>query len=177
MFLSKFLIGGLILLRLCYDDTDPCEKFNLKDPYEMNIYAIPMIVNIHDGQMMIYDGSEGIPVTMSFDSATINKTIVVKFYKKHCGNIMSQPMEYRYLIRRDWIESQIGGIWEIHVDNSYDEILIDLQYEGDLNFSDKTHIPNEEIRTWLNSNGNFVYPFYICLKGGRLSFFPSSCKP
>jgi len=171
MFVSKILILGFILLFLnfCDEETDPCLERALADPFEMNLYFEPFLV---DSLANPVKNATSFFLHEILACNHMNRTILITCYKKHCGGQLGGPMKFRYAIRIPFIESQLGGQWSVNVANETEELWIDIQYEDESHISESIHVTYKEFHTHSNDLEKFIWPFYICPPNGNLSFSP-----
>jgi len=165
MLLSRVLIFGFILLflKIC-DDTDPCLEKAIPDPFNMDILVKAVICGEGGDHWQNDD-----PDFPGFPEELQNKVILITFYKKHCGGQLSRPMNYQYVIREKWIESQNLGTWSILVTNEEEELIVDIKYEGEQSVAASRHFDFLDFVANRYPDDKFSITYYIFFKNGRLS--------
>ncbi len=170
MLFSRIFIFGFILLffKLC-DETDPCLEKALDDPYEMPIYFNWLL------ELGTKKYNSGDPDVPAIPEELLNKTIIITFYKKHCGGQLSHPMTYQYVVNEKWIKKEGIGKWSINVLNEEEELIIDLKYK-DEPVAASNKIPQSNFSFYINKNGNFVKDCYFCVNNGNIAFRDFQCN-
>jgi hypothetical protein len=158
---SKVFIPAFILLflNLCGDETDDCLEYALPDPFKAGVYFPWIYCDIID----TYDGTEDdFP---GFMESFQNRIIVITFYKEHCGGQLSSPMQYRYMITENSIVKQGIGVWEININNSKDNLIVDIQFEGSA-VADSYKV---NLAHYANRRINIALSTYFNLMDGRMA--------